>query len=84
MEWEIKIDKRAQKDLEKIPKTYQNQVLATLPLLANNPFIGKKLEGKMLGLYSYRVWPYRIIYRIYKKLLLVIIIRIGPRQGIYK
>ncbi|MBU4299512.1 type II toxin-antitoxin system RelE/ParE family toxin [Patescibacteria group bacterium] len=36
-----------------------------------------------MGAYSYRVWPYRIIYRIYKNLLLIIVIRIGHRQGVY-
>lgn len=84
MKWEVRFKKEAQKDLAKIPKTYQKRILITLPILAENPYIGKKLGGKFKGAYSYRVWPYRIIYKIYKRILLVIIIRIGHRQRAYK
>jgi mRNA interferase RelE/StbE len=84
MEWEIKFKKEAQKELDRIPIQYQRKFLAILPIIASDPFVGKKLNGKLAGLYSYRVWPYRIIYKIYKKVLVVIIIHIGHRQGIYK
>lgn len=49
-----------------------------------DPFIGKKLEGRFEGAYSYRVWPYRIIYRVYKNLLIVVVVHVGHRQGVYK
>jgi len=83
MAWEIRFEKKAQKGLDKIPLQYQRRILAILPAIADNPFIGKKLDGELAGLYSYPVRPYRIIYRIYKKLLLIIIIRVGHRQGVY-
>jgi len=83
MAWEIKIKKKAQKDLDKIPIQYQKKILAVLPIIAEDPFVGKKLDGELTGLHSYRVWPYRIIYKIYKNILVVIKIRIGHRQGVY-
>jgi len=83
MEWKLKFEKSAQKELNRIPTQYQRKILTVLPIIAANPFIGKKLDGELLGLYSYRVWPYRIIYKIYKKILVVIIIHIGHRQGVY-
>jgi mRNA interferase RelE/StbE len=83
MAWEIRFEKKARKGLDKIPDQYQRRILAVLPAIADNPFIGKKLDGELAGLYSYSVWPYRIIYRVYKKLLLIIIIRVGHRQGVY-
>lgn len=83
MKWEIRISKKAQKELDKIPAQYQQRIAVALPLIADNPFIGKKLDGKLTGLYSYQVWPYRIIYKIYKGLLLIVVIRIGHRQGVY-
>lgn len=83
MAWEIRLEKRAQKELDKIPPQYQKKILAILPIIAEDPFIGKKLGGELAGLYSYCVWPYRIIYKIYKKILLVVILRIGHRQGVY-
>ncbi len=83
MAWEIRIAKKAQKGIDRIPFQYQRKILAVLPAIAKDPFIGKKLAGELAGLYSYSVWPYRIIYRVYKRLLLIIIIRVGHRQGVY-
>ena len=83
MKWEVKFEKKAQKELDRIPIQYQKKILAILPIIADNPFVGKKLEGELTGLYSYRVWPYRIIYKIYKNILVVVIIHIGHRQGVY-
>lgn len=83
MSWEIKLERRAEKDLERIPEHHQKRVLATLSVLAADPFLGKKLQGELRGLYSYRVWPYRIIYKPQKRLLIIVIIRISHRQGSY-
>ncbi|RLC34341.1 MAG: hypothetical protein DRZ76_02845 [Candidatus Nealsonbacteria bacterium] len=52
--------------------------------LRKNLYAGKKLKGKFQGCYSLRIGPYRIIYKIYKSQLNILIIRIGPRQGVYK
>lgn len=84
MMWEIKLEKKAQKELDKIPFKYQKKILVVLSTIANNPFVGKKLTGKLTGVFSYRAWPYRIIYKVYKNILLIVIIRIGHRQGVYK
>lgn len=84
MAWEIRFEKRAQKELDKIPAQYQKRIAVALPIIADDPFIGKRLAGKLAGLYSYQIWPYRIIYKIYKKILLIVVIRIGHRQGVYK
>lgn len=83
MAWEIKFEKKAEKELNKLPIQYQKRILAALLVIAANPFIGKKLEGELVGLYSYRVWPYRIIYKIYRKILVVVVIHIGHRQSAY-
>jgi len=82
--WTIRFEKRAKKDLDKIPQQYQKRIFSVLPILQLNPYVGKKLEGELDGYYAYRVWPYRIIYKIFKEILLVMISRIGHRQGVYK
>ena len=84
MEYQVRFEPRAEKELAKIPKKYQDKILTFLLDLGRNPFQGKKLKGKFKGSYSYRIWPYRIIYKIYKSKLLVIIIKIRQRQGVYK
>ena len=83
MPWAVRFDRAAQKSLAKIPPRDRARIIAVIPTLAENPYLGKKLEGELRGLYSYRVWPYRIIYKPYKEILVVVIIRIGHRQGVY-
>lgn len=82
--WQLRFEEKAKKDLNKVPLQYQKRIYSVLPILQNNPFVGKKLEGELKEYYGYRVWPYRIIYKIFKKILLIFIVRIGHRQGIYK
>ncbi len=84
MQWEIRFERKAQKDLAKIPLGFQAKILACLPLIEQDPFIGKKLDGKLEGLYSWRVWPYRILYKIYRHKILIVIVSVGHRQGVYK
>lgn len=84
MAYVIVIPKKVQKDLKKIDSRYQKKIKIAFLALAGDPFIGKKLEGIYKGQWSVRVWPYRIIYEIYDRKLIVLIIRVGHRQGIYR
>lgn len=83
MSYQIRLKPSAEKDLSKVPQRDRERIFAELAGLATNPYIGKKLRGKYKGCYSVQVWPYRIIYQVYKKELLVIVIRIRHRQGVY-
>lgn len=84
MEYHIRFAPKAEKDLAKIKGRNRARILLALHGLEENPFFGKKLKGELDGLYSIRVWPYRIIYAAYKKELLILIVRIGHRQGVYE
>jgi len=82
--YKILLSETAEKDLEKINNKYKPHIFAALFDLRKNPYSGKKLKGKFQNYYSLRVGFYRIVYRIYKKELNILVIRIGHRQGIYK
>lgn len=84
MIYEIQVQKSAQKQLDKIPSAYRLRIQKAIDSLALFPLQGKKLEGELKGQYSIRVWPYRIIYQIYKKQLIISIIDVGHRQGVYR
>lgn len=84
MKYQVKIKPKAQKELEKIPGKDKERILTAIVGLSQDPLTGKKLKGDYEGYFSIRVWPYRIIYGIFAKKLLVIIIRIGHRQGVYR
>ena len=83
MDYIVRIKPSAEKELKKLPKKDYYRIISAIVAISGNPFAGKKLEGEYRGCRSLRIWPYRIIYRIYQKELLVIIIRIGHRQGVY-
>ena len=83
MRYTIVIPEKVQKDLERVDHRYKPRILAALASLASNPFAHKKLHGAYQDQRSYEVYPYRIIYQIRDKELIVLIIRIGHRQGVY-
>jgi len=84
MKFQVSLKPRAEKGLGKLPKNYKEKILTALLILSENPYAGKKLEGEYKDCYSLRIWPYRIIYQVYQKKLLIIVIAIGHRQGSYK
>lgn len=83
MLYRVIVPKKVQRDLAKIDSRYRQRILAVLTILANEPRRGKQLCGDYKGEWSYRVWPYRILYRIKKQKLIVLIVRIGHHQGVY-
>lgn len=82
MKYQVVIPKSAQKDLDKIPKNYRFQIAVVLHGLKKSPLLGKKLSGEHIGKRSYRVGPYRIIYKFLPKEV-ILVITIGSRQGVY-
>lgn len=82
--YKVNLSSEAEKDLNAIDKKIKPKIISALLNLRNNPFAGKKLSGRLRNCYSLRVWPYRIIYLLDKKELLVLVIRIGQRGGVYK
>jgi len=76
--------KTAQKSLGKLPKQAQIKITKRIRSLAYNPYGGKQLHGDLEGKMAIRLWPYRIIYKIFRKQLIIEILDIGHRQGIYR
>ena len=81
----IEFKPRALKDIEALDTEDRLKVMARIYLLKNNPFPegSKKLETKN-NLWRDRIGDYRIIYQVQKKVLLVLVVRVGNRKDIYK
>ena len=79
----IVIKPNAKKELDRIPPLRSARIRLLCASIARNPYGGKKLKGKYKGYYAVRAWPYRIVYRIHISQSLIIITRIGHRQGDY-
>jgi mRNA interferase RelE/StbE len=65
------------------PALYK-RIAAAIDSLAEDPYQGKKLKGKLAGNFSMRVGAYRILYRVFKDRLLIWVIDLGPRREIYR
>lgn len=74
---------KAEKDLKKVDNFYKSKIELAIDEIIINPYEGKKLKGKLADFYSKRVGSYRIIYRIFESEKIIVIVRIGLRQGVY-
>jgi mRNA interferase RelE/StbE len=83
-DYEIRITKTAQKQLDKLPGSVAGILFDTILSLADNPrpFGCKKLKGR--DGYRIRKGNYRVLYDIYDKVLVIEVIAIGNRKDIYE
>ena len=80
---EVIITPQAEKDLLRLPKDKLQKIVKKIAFLESEPFLGKKLSGKLSGLRSLRLWPYRVIYLV-KGTNRIYVVSVLHRQGSYK
>ena len=82
--YEIRLKKSVAKDLRSVPKTDLKRLLEKIESLGEQPRpVGcEKLSAEER--YRLRQGNYRIIYEIQDQLLLVIVIKVGHRRGVYR
>jgi mRNA interferase RelE/StbE len=62
---ELRLTRRAKQQLEALPDAIREAVLETLDLLKLEPEeVGKRLVGRMEGLWTARVGSYRVLYTV--------------------
>ena len=62
---ELRLTRRAKRDLSELPAPVQEAVIDTLEAIAVDPEAkGKELVGRLRGLWSARVGNYRVLYTI--------------------
>ena len=83
MDYKVVLPEGVANDLTRIQKKYRDQIYVALKGLEKSPFLGKKLWGQYQKYRSLRVGEYRIIYQFKTAELVILIIKIGTRQGIY-
>ena len=85
--WKIEWDDRARKELRKIDKQIQKEILnylRTRIATSESPRrFGKQLVGNKAGLWRYRIKDYRLICNIEDGHLVVLVLRASHRKNIY-
>ena len=86
--WRIEITRTAEKQITKLSRSAQNVIQRFLRerlLSAENPRQwGKPLHGEKRSLWRYRVGDYRLICDIQDEKLVVLLLEVGHRKGIYR
>jgi mRNA interferase RelE/StbE len=85
--WAYSFDERALRELQKLDRQAQRDILAYLDQRISGPLdprrFGKPLRAKLAGLWRYRVRDYRLICQIQDQRLLVLVVAVGHRKSIY-
>lgn len=88
MDWKIKLDTFAVKQLKKLDKSIQQRIINflhnRLSLHKDPRNLGKPLVGRLSGLWRYRIGDYRVICKIKDKEVTVLVININHRKDIYQ
>jgi mRNA interferase RelE/StbE len=61
----------------------ERKVRAALDVIREDPLAGKELRDDLVGLRSFRVGRFRIIYRVAPRRLIELV-ALGPRRSIYE
>lgn len=88
MTWIVEFDDAARKELRKLDRQAQQEILHYLrERIATNEDprrFGKALSRELTGLWRYRIQSYRIICNIEDQKLTVLVVRAGHRKDVYE
>jgi mRNA interferase RelE/StbE len=89
MAWTVKLDEKAELELDKLDPQVARRILKFLfervARLEDPRSIGEPLKGSKLGdFWKYRVGDYRLISDIQDGELRVLVVRIGNRREVYR
>ncbi|MBK8675731.1 MAG: type II toxin-antitoxin system RelE/ParE family toxin [Cellvibrionales bacterium] len=88
MTWSVEFDEAARKELRKLDRQAQQDILRYLReriATDDDPRrFGKALARDLAGLWRYRVQHYRLICHITDQTLTVLVLRVGHRKDVYE
>jgi len=84
MVYKIEFSSTADKYLKKLSNKEDIKRIRDGIYNIKDPYDSKKMKGKLKGLNRIQVGKYRIIFKIYKKDLIILVVEIGKRSNIYK
>ncbi|MCB1035438.1 MAG: type II toxin-antitoxin system RelE/ParE family toxin [Acidobacteria bacterium] len=88
MTWTIEWDENAVKELSKLDRGIQKRIVQYLKKLtaesADPRDKGKSLSGVLSGLWRYRVGDFRLVCKLEDHRLVVLVVKVGHRRGVYR
>jgi len=84
MIFSIELTSSAEKELRKLQNNTKNRVINSIKSLSGNPRPSHSKKLVDSPFYRIRIGNFRVIYRIYDRERIVIIMSIGHRKDVYK
>jgi mRNA interferase RelE/StbE len=84
MPYRLDFSRDAQKSLDRLSAASRDKIFRILDALVTDPHVGKKLRGDLEGYSSVRAWPFRVIYKIKQKQLIILVLMIKHRKDVYR
>jgi mRNA interferase RelE/StbE len=83
--YELRIFKKQEREIKKISRERKLHIIQALREIQDDPYAaGKPLDRELAGKFTYKVGPFRIIYKVNKKDNIIQIIAVGHRSNVYK
>lgn len=82
--YEIRFRKSVSKDLGPIPKRDIRRIVAAIADLAGNPRPPQARKLTATDKYRLRCGVYRVLYEIQDDVLVVCVVKVGHRRGVYR
>jgi len=86
--WKIELTELAVKQLKKMghseAKRITHYLRKRIEPLEDPRLLGKALKGNLSTLWRYRVGDYRLICELKENELIVLVVRVGHRKGVYE
>lgn len=84
--WQIEILPTARRELISLRKAVQDRIRVAIRSLADDPTPQNSIamKGKGTGLHRLRVGNYRIVYRLQRRQIRILVIRIAHRSEVYR
>ena len=81
----IEISRTAERQLKKLLRADQARVVQTIQALAEDPFPkgSRKLSGYD-DVFRVRTGRYRVLYSVSKSKLIVVVLKVGQREDVYR
>jgi mRNA interferase RelE/StbE len=83
MTYRVLYTQAAAKRIAALDKAVKERVRQAIVRLSEHPDTGKRLTGLLSDRWSYRVGDWRILYKIRNAELIVLVLTVGHRSGVY-
>lgn len=81
--FELRIARKAEKQIKKLKKQYQKEIIEALSEIKEDPLSGKALTRELNSRFSYKFGGYRIIYKVNLKDKIIDILSASHRSIAY-